>query len=136
MQHGDRRMLSTVLRLLCCAVPAVRRPAILLASSTHHAAARWQGPHLVQPTPLLPCAAVGLGGVYGISTPWRLLDNPGAWALCFGEDFHRFNSLPTMDYAVAHMWETNRGSWVSRRPGPSSFVPPEKRQKGRLSQAA
>ncbi len=56
---------------------------------------------------------MGLGGGYGVSTPGRLTDNPGPWAVCFGEDFARFVSLPSMDYGVAHMYENNRGSWVS-----------------------
>ena len=54
-----------------------------------------------------------MGGSSGRSTPWRLTDNPGPWALCFGEDFSRFFSLPTTDYSVAHMYDVNRGSWVS-----------------------
>lgn len=68
---------------------------------------------------------MGLGGDYGLSSPWRLTDGPGPWAVCFGIDFNRLNALPTVDYSVAHMYENARGSWVSVPPGripPGSYL--------------
>lgn len=45
--------------------------------------------------------------------PWRrlLLANPGAWVLCEGASWSELGAPPSIDFTVAHMYQSMRGSW-------------------------
>ncbi|KAH7429152.1 hypothetical protein KP509_09G033100 [Ceratopteris richardii] len=47
---------------------------------------------------------VGLEGFYGLSTPGKLVENPGDWAKDLGSDFIRHSKTGLIDFASVHVY--------------------------------